>query len=83
MATCQFIQGKITHINKLLLIHYKTMYKISPCIVQLGRYSLVKKNHHVFGKSFVLPSFWNTIFINHVIKPILSEAELRADQDGA
>ena len=42
MATCQFIQGKITHINKLLLILYKYMYKVLSCIVQLGRYSFAK-----------------------------------------
>ena len=55
------------------------MYKVLPCIVQLGQYSFVKNIHRFFGKSFVLPSY----FYYHVIKSILSEAELRADQDGA
>ena len=50
MATSQFIQGKITHINKLLLILYKYMYKVLPFFVQLGRYSFVKNNHCFFAK---------------------------------
>ena len=55
------------------------MYKVLSGIVQLGRYSHFKKKHHFFSKSFVLQGYH---FCNHVIKSILSEAKLQADQDG-
>ena len=60
------------------------MYKVSPCIVQLGQYSLVKKNHRFFSKSFVRTTKYpGHHFYNYVIKSILSKVKLRADQDGA
>ena len=49
------------------------MYKILPCVVQLGRYSCVKMKHRFFSKSFVL---LGCHFCNHMIKSILPEAEL-------
>ena len=52
------------------------MHKVLPCIVQVRRYSFIKKNHRLYDKISVLPSFRDAIF---VIKYILSEAELRAD----
>ena len=80
MATCQ---EKITNINKLLLMHFKTMYKVLPCIVQLRRYSRVKKKRCFFSISFCTTKFLGCHFCNQVKKSIESEAELRTDQDGA
>ena len=87
MATCQFnefAQGKITHINKLLLIRYKTMYKVLPCIVYVTRaIQSCKKEPLSLRRFFRTTKFLGRHFYNHVIKSILSEAELRADEDGA
>ena len=58
------------------------MYKVLPFIVQFRRYSFVKNNHRFFAK-FSYYQVSGTPFYYHVIKSILSEAELYADQDGA
>ena len=56
------------------------MYKVLPFIVQLGRYSFVKNSHCFFAKVSYYQVSGTPFF---VITSILSEAELRADQDGA
>ena len=58
------------------------MYKVLPCVLKLERYSRVKKTHR-FQQMFCLIKYSGRHFCSHVMKSILSGAELRTDQDGA
>ena len=58
------------------------MYKVLPYVLKLERYSCVKKTHR-FLQIFRLLKYLGHHFSSHIMKSMLSEAELRADQDGA
>ena len=58
------------------------MYKVLPYVLKLERYNCVKKTHH-FRQIFCLIKYSGRHFSSHMIKSILSGAELQADQDGA
>ena len=57
------------------------MYKVLPYALKLKRYSHVKKMYR-FQQIFRLIKYSGRHFSSHVMKSILSGAELRADQDG-
>ena len=57
------------------------MHKVLPCVLKLERYSRVKKTHR-FWQIFRLIKYLGRHFCSHMMKSILSEANLHADQDG-
>ena len=57
------------------------MYKVLPYVLKLKRYSHVKKTHS-FLANLLFYQVFGRHFSSHVMKSILSGAELCADQDG-
>ena len=55
------------------------MYKVLPCVLKL----VVQRRCIVFRQIFRLNEYSGRHFCSHVMKSILSGAEIRADQDGA
>ena len=58
------------------------MFKVLPCVLKLKQYSDVNK-HIIFWQIFCLIKYLGHHFCSHAITSILSEAELRAELDGA